>query len=510
MKKLPIGLQTFSHIRNDNYIYVDKTKEAYSLINNYRYVFLSRPRRFGKSLFLDTLKEIFQGNKELFKGLYIYDKYDFEKHPVIKISFNSGDFFTSEGFDETLQFILRNNYENLGLPCDKSLNSTNSFSSLIKEAYKKYKKNAVILIDEYDKPILDNIEKKEERNKRREELKSFYSVIKDNDAYIRFTFLTGVSKFSKVSIFSGLNNIVDVSLNPDYGNICGYTQHNVENDFKELLADADLGELKKWYNGYNFLKDNVYNPFDILLFIRNHFSYKNYWFETGTPSFLIKLIKEQNYYLPDLENLVIGEEILNSFEIDNIRLDVLLYQTGYLTIKEVFKDFDGIKSYKLDIPNREVQLSLYKEILHSLHNDYKNNNRKNIYMALQEGNLVQFKESLISLFASLPYQNYANNNIQIYEGFYASVIYSYLASLGLPLSAEESTNRGRLDLSLQIDNKVYIIEFKMNEGHALKQIKSRRYYEKYLNTGREIYLVGINFDEAEKNISAFEWEKLGV
>lgn len=375
--------------------------------------------------------------------------------------------------------------------------------------HKKYNKSVVILVDEYDKPILNNIERNEERNKRQDEIKEIYSVIKDNDAYIRFAFLTGVSKFSKVSIFSGLNNIVDISLNPEYGNICGYTQYNIEHEFKKLLSDVDLKQLKRWYHGYNFLKDSVYNPFDILLFIQNRFEYSNYWFETGTPSFLIKLIKDKKYYLPDLENIIIGGEILISFKIDDIRLEVLLYQTGYLTIEDSFK-VGKKKNYKLSIPNLEVKMSLNEAVLNMLVGSItqKVRNQENSYQALQNADLEKFRGSLVSLFSSLLYQNYANNNINIYEGFYASIVYSYLASLGLLIRVEESTNRGRLDLSVKMDNKIYIIEFKMNDGDALGQIKENKYYEKYMHENKEIYLVGINFNEDEKNVSNFKWEKI--
>ncbi len=509
MKKLPIGIQTFSEIRSDNYLYIDKTEEAYSLLNKYKYVFLSRPRRFGKSLFLDTLKNIFEGNKELFKGLYIYDKYDFkDKYPVIKISF-SGELFTKDGLQQAISMILRSNYEQVGITYPDNTNSPSSFAYLIRKTYEKYNKKVVILIDEYDKPILDNINKKEMLTHAQEKIKSFYSVMKDCDTYIRFVFLTGVSKFSKISIFSGLNNIEDISLNPDYGNICGYTQHNVEHDFRKHLQDVNLEKLKNWYNGYNFLKDKVYNPFDILLFIRNKFAYKNYWFETGTPTFLIKLIKEKNYYLPDLENLIIGEDLLQSFDIENIRLEVLLYQTGYLTIEEKLKIGDKI-IYKLNIPNKEVKISLNEAVLNILVDSvsHKVRTQSNSYYALKSDDLDKFKDSLISLFASIPYHNYAKNNINIYEGFYATVIYVYLSSLGLQLRAEDTINRGRLDLSLEIDNKIYIIEFKMNDKNALAQIKEKKYYEKFLGQNKEIYLVGINFSEDEKNINNFEWQRL--
>ncbi len=271
MQKLPIGIQTFLEIRNENYIYIDKTQEAYSLITKYKYVFLSRPRRFGKSLFLDTLKEIFEGNKALFKGLYIYDKYDFDDFPVIRIDFTGGDFLNPQGLKlrigRILPDIVKSYQLDLDLDCPDDVN--NFLEQIIKELWKKTGKKVVVLIDEYDKPILDAISKPELAHQNREFLKVFYSVLKANDQYIRFGFLTGVSKFSKVSIFSGLNNIEDISLNHRYGNICGYTQQNIENEFSKYLQGVDLEKLKEWYNGYNFLKDKVYNPFDILLFIRN-------------------------------------------------------------------------------------------------------------------------------------------------------------------------------------------------------------------------------------------------
>ncbi|PID30042.1 MAG: hypothetical protein CSB55_00435, partial [Candidatus Cloacimonadota bacterium] len=423
--KLPIGIQTFSEIREDDYIYIDKTQEAFELINNYKYIFLSRPRRFGKSLFLDTLKCIFEGKKEYFKGLYIENKYYFSRtYPVIHISF-SGDLQSDNGMEQTFRRIISANAERLELSVHYSDNA-GSFENLIRKAYKKYKQKVVILIDEYDKPILDNIENSEHLNKRKEQLKNFYSVMKDCDQYLRFVFLTGVSKFSRVSIFSGLNNIEDISLASEYGNICGYTHCDIETLFKPLLKGVDLKKLKEWYNGYYFLKDKVYNPFDILLFIRNKFLYKNYWFETGTPSFLLKLIKQKNYYLPDLENIVVGEELLNSFNIDDINIEALLFQSGYLTIKEILESPRGGIKYSLRVPNKEVRISLNNSVLNTLvyNSTHLIKNQDNGFSALHDGNLTDFKTSLFSLFSSLPYENYTKNNISVYEGFYASVIYA--------------------------------------------------------------------------------------
>ncbi len=507
-KKIPIGIQTFSQIREDNYVYVDKTKEALELIENYKYVFLSRPRRFGKSLFLDTLRNIFEGKKEYFKDLYIENKYDFsQKYPVIEISF-AGNMQTEEGISQVFNGILKSNQKRLGVKCDKELDPSNCLKELIEEAHKKYNQKVVVLVDEYDKPILDNISNKQMREYARDSLKGFYEILKKMDQYIRFVFLTGVSKFSKVSVFSGLNNIYDISLDKKYGNICGYTQNDIETTFKSLLEGVDLEELKSWYNGYNFLKDKVYNPFDILLFISNDFTYDNYWFETGSPSFLMKLIKEQNYYLPNLGNISVGKEILNSFDIENINIEVLLYQTGYLTIKDVKRNiFDDIE-YKLTIPNKEVRKSLNTHIVRIFTDDIKIQNNKNkLGLALYDAKPEDFKTSLISLFANLPYENYAKNNINIYEGFYASVIYAYLSSLGFPISVEESSNQGRLDMSIKINNNRYICEFKVDDTSALAQIKENKYYEKYLDEGSDIYLVGITFSKKGRNVSSFEWEK---
>ncbi len=329
MKKLPIGIQTFREFIENNYLYVDKTKEIYELLNEAgKYFFLSRPRRFGKSLFIDTLQEVFEGNKELFKGLYIYDKYNFEKYPVIKISWAGADYQTTDDLEAKIRTVFRQNQERLGIECRES-RPNRHFEELIQKVYKKYQKPVVVLIDEYDKPILNVIENINQARINREIIKGIYEVLKDSDRYIRFAFLTGVSKFSKASIFSGLNMLKDISLKPKYGNICGYTHSDLETLFKPYLDRVNLEKVKAWYNGYNFLKDDLYNPFDILLFIDNNYLYRNYWFETGSPTFLIKLIQKNDYYLPKLSNLVVDEKLIDSFDVENIDVEVILYQAGY-------------------------------------------------------------------------------------------------------------------------------------------------------------------------------------
>ena len=508
MKKLPIGIQTFKKIVDGDYLYIDKTDLALEVIQNYQYSFLSRPRRFGKSLFLDTLKNIFEGNKELFKGLDIYDKWDFEDvYPVIKIDW-AGDFKTLELTKERAFQILKENQKRLDIECEYKNSPSGCFEELIQKAYEKYQKPVVILIDEYDKPILDNLENPERALENRDFLRSFYLMMKSNDAYIKFAFLTGISKFSKANIFSGLNNLEDISLSKRFATVCGYTQKNIENEFKEYLVDADLEMVRRWYNGYNFMGDSVYNPFDILKFIKNDFIYKNYWWESGNPYFLVTLLKQQkNYNIPNLENMIVGDELLNTFEVEKLKLEVLLFQAGYLTIDYYQNDpIFGINEYKLKVPNLEVQISLNRLFL-----DYLTDGQtvdRTIIKALQSADMESFKDIFTSLFASLANNNYTKNDISNYEGYYASVFYAYLSASGLDIIAEDVTNLGRIDLTVKINNNIYIIEFKVDEKDALKQIKEKNYAQKYLNEDKNIYLVGIEFSKEDKNISKFEFEKL--
>jgi len=510
MQPLPIGIQTFSEIRQGDYIYIDKTKEALELISSYKYTFLARPRRFGKSLFLDTLHNIFEGNKKLFEGLYIYNKWDFDTtYPVIKISWD-GNLQTTDNLQRVAYDMLKTNQERLGIECEDNENLSVCFLQLIRETYKKYNQRVVILIDEYDRPILDTIDNLEQSKLNREFIKGMYSMMKGADAYIKFVFLTGVSKFSKASIFSGLNMLSDISLDEPYGNICGYTHENIQNEFSEYTEGVDLEKLKSWYNGYNFLKEPVYNPFDILQFFAKGKRYKNYWFSSGTPTFLIKLIEKNRYFLPKLSNITVGEQILESFDIENIDFEVILYQAGYLTIDKMIEKRRGGIEYKLKLPNMEVKNSLNDVLIDFLTNQTSEKLRfqDSIYDALMDGELEQFKNALESMFAHIPYNHYVGNNILTYEGFYASVIYVYLQSLGLDIIGEDVTNLGRIDLTVKIENKIYIIEFKVGNENALAQIKAKNYAQKYMYDNKEIYLVGINFDEDKRNLSGFEWERV--
>jgi hypothetical protein len=293
-----------------------------------------------------------------------------------------------------------------------------------------------------------------------------------------------------------------------YGDICGYTQEDIETSFKEYLTDVNLELVKKWYDGYNFLGSDLYNPFDILQFIDSDYKFSNYWWKSGNPFSLIELLKKGNYYIPNLENLRTDDTLIDSFDIEKLQLESLLFQAGYLTIDKVIQKRNGRIEYILKTPNLEVQMSLNNLIINYLTEKVDLDTQDNLYETLITADLENFKNTLHSLFASLPYNNYIKNKIAKVEGYWASLVYCYIAGSGLEIIAEDVTNKGRIDLTIKIENNIYILEFKVTDEEALKQIKEKRYYEKYLNEGKDIYLVGINFNEEKRNIKEFKWEKI--
>ncbi len=513
MKKFPIGIQNLQEIIEDNYYYIDKTKYVHQLVNAGKYYFLSRPRRFGKSLFVDTLKEAFRGNKELFKDLYLEDKWDWNRrYPVIHVSFGSG-VDGAEHLINDILFILNQHAREYEVELREKFYNLR-LKELIIELYRKYKERVVILVDEYDKPILDKIEDKVSAERIRDILRNFYSVIKDSDAYIKFVFITGVTKFNKVSIFSGMNQLRDITLDGSYSGLCGYTEEEMRRVFADRLAGIDMSEVRRWYNGYNWLGESVYNPYDVLLLLSSG-EYHPYWFQTGTPTFLIKLIREKRYYLPEMESIEVDERIMESFDIDNVGVESLLFQTGYLTIKEVLKGI-GEKYYILSYPNYEVKISLNKWLLRYLTNIdlfFETRFLRDMRNMMSSGNVVKMVDILRSFFSSIPYEWYMNNRMNEYEGYYASVVYALFSSLGMEVRCEESMNKGRVDMVVKYEDKVYVIEFKVirdeERGGALRQIKEKRYYEKYIEgNNNKIYLIGIEFDERERNIINMEYEKI--
>ena len=511
MKKLPIGIQTFSEIIEEQYAYVDKTGIAVDLVESGKYYFLSRPRRFGKSLFISTLQALFEGRQELFPGLAALDRWDWTtKYPVIKISF-AGVARTVADMKQDVENILKSNQKRLGIQCERAEEDISGcFHELIEKSFEKYQQKVVILVDEYDKLILDNLDQVEMAKEAREILKNLYTTIKDSDEFIKFAFLTGVSKFAKVSIFSGLNNLKDITLDKRYSTICGYTQNDLETVFSKHLQNADMGKVREWYNGFNFLGEPVYNPFDILLFIDHEFEFRSYWFATGTPTFLIKLIQQQNYYIPNLADLRVNSSLIDSFDIENIKLEPILFQAGYLSIKDVNELEFGGYEYLLGTPNKEIAISFNDVIIQYLTDETQfTQTKSSLYTALYTGDPDKLAQTLTSLFASIPYNNYVNNTISDYEGYFASVVYAYLASLGLDIIGEEVTNKGRIDLTIKMGENIYILEFKVDDsGNALEQIKEKNYQQKYLNTGKTIYLIGIDFSSEEKNVSKLEWERI--
>ncbi len=511
MKKLPIGIQTFSEIRQENHVYVDKTGIALQLIENGKYYFLSRPRRFGKSLFISTLQALFEGRKELFTGLAAESNWDWSKqYPVINISF-SGVARTVEEMKQDIFNILKANQSRLKLSCERTVDIGGCLQELIQKAYQKYNRKVVILVDEYDKLILDNLDQTDIALQAREILRDLYTTIKGADEFIKFAFLTGVSKFAKVSIFSGLNNLEDISLHEDYATICGYTRHDLETVFADHLLGADMDKVREWYNGYNFLGERVYNPFDILLFIKNKFKFGNYWFATGTPTFLVKLIQKQNYFIPRLQNLKVNSSLIDSFDIERLQLEPILFQAGYLTIDAIHESRRGGYEYYLRFPNKEVTLSFHDVLIDYLTDQAAEKGifQDRMYEIMENGTIDELQDTLVSLFASIPYNNYVNNTISSYEGYYASVLYAYLASLGLDITAEDVTNTGRIDLTVRLGDNIYIMEFKVDgQGAALEQIREKNYQQKYLAEGKNIFLIGIDFSSDKKNITEFAWEKV--
>ena len=517
MQNLPVGISTLAQIRQNDFAYVDKTQHVVRLAHQGKYYFLSRPRRFGKSLLVDTLKQAFMGRRELFEGLYLQDNWDWSvEHPVIHLSFSEGTVHDRASLDQKIHECLDAHYEYY--QCQTRYDYVSGrFSDLISQLAEQRGQRVVVLVDEYDKPILDNITDTEHATQLREGLKNLYSVIKGQDANLQFVLLTGVSKFSKVSLFSGLNNLEDITLDPQYADLCGYTQAELEHTFADYLqaGNVDLDHLKLWYNGYNFAgsaQQTVYNPFDILLFFRRGYAYHPYWFETATPSFLIRLMEHNQYFVPELEKTIVSSKMLSSFDVDHIPIETLLFQTGYLTIKDTMTMGQQF-GYELSYPNLEVKLSL-NEYLAGIGAETPSSTNKHIFQlgqALQSNELHKLETIFKSLFASIPHDWYKKHDMHRYEGFYASIVYSYLVAVGYELIPEDTTNQGQIDLTMKLPDKIVIFEFKLarlgNASQAIEQIKQRQYPQQYEVEGLPIHLVGISFNENDKNIADFVIDK---
>ena len=511
-RRLPIGIQTFRKIREEDCYYVDKTAYIRRLLDEGTHYFLSRPRRFGKSLFLDTLKEVFEGNEPLFEGLYIHDCWDWSIHyPVLRLSFGSGNFKVPGYVETNLMAQLDAVERRTGVASDYAT-GPERFAHLLEALHDQAGQPVAVLIDEYDKPILDALEVPDIARANRDFLRGLYAVIKDSDAHIRFTFITGVSKFSKVSLFSGLNNLTDITLEPEYSALCGYTDTDLDAVFAPELPGLDRDQIRDWYNGYSWLGDEkVYNPFDILLLFRRH-RFAAYWFETGTPTFLVEMLFKRRVSSLALGEMEGSDELLSTFDVDHIATEALLFQTGYLTITDE-EDFGGEPVYRLGYPNREVRQSLNRSLLRYLVRDSTRQmaNSVRLYRLLEANDFAGLETLFHAFFASIPYEWYTNNDIADYEGYYASVFYSYFAGWGLDIAVEDSSSHGRLDMAVLFNGNVYLFEFKVVEmasaGAAMAQLQERRYADKYRALGQPIYLIGVEFSKDTRNLAAFEVER---
>ena len=514
-KKLSTSVYTFRTIIQENGMYVDKTKDLYKLVSklNGQY-FFSRPRRFGKSLTISTLESIFLGEKELFKGLYIYEQdYDWKKYPIIRLSLNGLSSETAEELERKIKFELDDIGEDFNIVLKRD-GSSEQFKELIRKLYRKLGK-VVILIDEYDKPILDNILNLEEVEKIRQVLKKFYGQIKACEEFIRFSFITGVSKFTQVSVFSDLNNLDDISMDVNFSTMCGFTQEECEEYFAEWIDENAvknkmskkdyLEKLRVVYNGSRFSEKNVtiYNPVSFTKAME-HGKFKHYWFETGTPTFLLKLLKKYDYFIPDFENIQLRSSSFSSYEIDRLRVEPLLYQTGYLTIKDYQIDGD---LYTLSYPNREVK-EAFIEYLSDYFTPVEREKTpvlvEHLRSAFLSNNLEEVFEILQTFYAKIDY------DIKLkHEKYYQTIFYILFTLLGFRIKVEVSTNKGRMDAVVKTDAYIYILEFKLDKSseEAIAQIKEKEYYQKYLLDKRDLILIGVNFTSKTGEIENWKVEK---
>ncbi|MCL2091372.1 MAG: ATP-binding protein [Micrococcales bacterium] len=511
-KKLPIGIQTFREIREDDCYYVDKTGFAQSLVDGGKTYFLSRPRRFGKSLFLDTLAEMFAGNKTLFEGLACYDTWDWDTvYPVVRISFAEGVIADTDQLDRHVRGQLVDNAERLGIEAAPDQDVARVLSLLIRRAEQAHGQRVVVLVDEYDKPILDSFTDLEVARQMRDSLRGLYSVLKGQDAHIKFVLLTGVSKFSKVNIFSGLNNLEDITLVPAYSALCGYTDEDVDTVFAPELDGLDRDQIRYWYNGYNWTGETVYNPFDLLLLFK-HRQLRPYWFETGTPTFLLDTLTDRQVYLPTLGDLEASDAALSAFEVGDVSTPALLFQSGYLTIAAT-RRIGAVVQYRMKYPNQEVRSSLTEAMLGRLRpadRQPPGTDRFTLYDRLVAGDLAGVDTFMRTVFSAIPADWHRKNPIDRFEGYYASVFYACFASLPVDVTTEDASSTGRLDMAVHVADRTYLFEFKTVDhsptGKALQQIRDKRYADKYRDDGTTIHLVGIEFSQEQRNIVAFDTE----
>jgi len=534
LRKLPLGIQSFEKLRRDRYVYIDKTAFLWQLVQGSNPYFLSRPRRFGKSLFLSTLAAYFRGQKELFKDLYIEQAEEEQaaqekrtawlEYPVLYLDFNTKNYSNEQALTAILNAHLRDWEETFALEQRDEAPDTR-FKDLIQRIYQQTGKQVVILVDEYDKPLLQTMGVNEALNEKyRNELKAFYSVIKTCDQYIRFAFLTGVTKFSKISIFSDLNNLRDISMEKQYADICGLSQTELEINFQpdiQVLADEQgvtyqeaLAALKQWYDGYLFhpAGEGMYNPYSVLsALVKKEIS--SYWFSTGTPTFLVNFLKEAHYYIPNLDgNVELDEEGLQTYRAVAQDALPILFQAGYLTIKAYIQE---ARMYRLGFPNNEVRYGFLKNVLPAYSGLPFVETGKSVWKFVEDiraGNVEGVMERLKSIIAGIAYDNFTEENLKLREQNYQTAVYLVFTLMGQFIQTEVHSAMGRADCIVQTADSVYIFELKLSGNgsaeDALNQIKENSYEEQYKADGKKIVLIGSSFDEQTRTIRDWKVEVL--
>ena len=514
--KYPIGIQNFGEIRRDGYAYVDKTALMYKLVSEGKYYFLSRPRRFGKSLFLSTLEAYFEGQKELFEGLAVSQlEKEWVKHPILHLDLNTEKYDTKEALENKLRSFLalwEGKYQVLN---DKQQSLGIRFEDLIRNIFEKTGLRVVILIDEYDKPMLQAIGNDALQTEYRNTLKAFYGALKSCDRYIRFAFLTGVTKFGKVSVFSDLNNLIDISLDQRYATICGMTEEEIHANFDEgvgLLAEANgmtqeecYARLKRDFDGYHFTigSPGMYNPFSMLNTLASQ-QFRDYWFETGTPSFLVYQLKKTGYPLESMTTEELSTDTLNSIDIMDENPLPLLYQSGYLTLKSYNREFD---EYQLGFPNREVEQGFIKYLYPFYTPKVQDKGAfaiSNFVKAIRKGDAEGFMRRLENFFANGDYQ--VMGDLELY---FQNTLYVFFRLMGFYVEVERHTTDGRMDIVMQTPQYIYILELKLDKSadEALAQIEAKGYAKPFADDARQLFKMGINFSTSTRRID--DWKIVG-
>ena len=580
-RRLPVGIQTFREIREEGYYYVDKTDHARRMVGDAgKHYFLSRPRRFGKSLFVDTLKELYEGSEPLFRGLAVHDAWDWSRRrPVVRLSFAGGNFKRPGELEASVIRQLATAERRAGLPASEAATLTGRFANLLESLHERTGERVAVLVDEYDKPILDaragpappgeqeDAQRDGDAQARanRDDLRGLYGTLKDSDAHVEMTFITGVSKFSKVSLFSDVNFLTDLTLAPRYAAICGYTEADLDTVFAPELPGLDRGRIRDWYNGYNWRGDErVYNPWAILhLFASREF--KAHWFETATPRFLVDTLIRRGVSAPDIDGRYADDDLLSAFDATSATTEALLFQTGYLTIADEEQE-DGYAQYRLGYPNREVRRGLNRGLLDALAPNWRSTGGG---PALRRALAAEDWAGLEALFrklpAGIPHDWHRRNDIARYEGYWSSVFYAWFQASMDGVAVEDATSRGRLDMAVVTDGAAFLFEFKVAaraapgsrpagagrgdaaesagtdrgdaaqtagadrgdaaqtaggtarptgagpgdaavDRPALAQLKARRYADKYRAPDRRVHLIGVEIGAETRDITAFDVE----